>query len=83
MEYDIKHCCDRVCSTCKFIKNTASPHCPTMSMSLADEVNDTLAVDITGPFTITSNGNKYTLAITDRYNQMKFAYPLVDQQSKL
>lgn len=70
------------CLTCAKQKVKGSSKAPLQSMPVPELIWETLAMDILGPVTESTNGNRYILVISDYATRYVIACPMPDQTAK-
>ena len=69
------------CLICAKRKAGGATKAPLRPMPPANEVWDRIAMDIVGPLTVSDNGFKYILVISDYASRFVFTIPMIDQKA--
>ena len=67
---------------CSFNKQTMSRNKAPLISTQTDEPFERIAMDLTGPFSITTSGNRYILGIIDHFSKMCLLIPIRNAEAK-
>jgi transposase InsO family protein len=70
------------CATCASRKPAVKKRRAPMQTYRAGSPMERVAMDISGPWPASENGNKYILVVTDHFTRWSEAYPIPDQEAR-
>lgn len=70
------------CHLCSFNKQPSTRNKAPLISTLVGEPFERIAIDLTGPFTVTSKGNRYIFGIIDHFSKFTMLIPVKNLESK-
>jgi len=70
------------CKQCSLTKNVSPRNKAPLQSTMTGEPNERIAIDLTGPFYTTSNGNRYILGVIDHFSKFCSLIPIKNADAK-